>query len=382
MQYRNFGKLDLKISALGFGAMRLPIIDNDNSKIDEVKAEKMISYAFDNGVNYIDTAYYYHDENNEVTVGKILKNGYRDKVFLADKLPVWDVNSYSDLNRIFNEQLSKLQTDRIDFYLLHNLTERFWRQIRNVDFIKWFEEKRRAGQIKYFGFSFHDTTDTFKKIVDYYDWDFCQIQYNYMNETVQAGKEGLEYAYKKQLPVIGMEPLLGGSLADFSGDAKQLFDTSQKDHIEIALKWLWDKKEISFLLSGMSSFEQVKQNIAYASNSRINYLTASESALIKKVQKELSKTISIPCTKCNYCISCPVNINIPHIFSAYNEAMKYINSEITNYRLNKVMYNNLPAEVNSLACIKCKKCEMKCPQGINITELLEKVHKELYDPEF
>ncbi|HJO93711.1 MAG TPA: aldo/keto reductase [Victivallales bacterium] len=380
MQYRNFGRLNLEISALGFGSMRLPTIDNQENKINETEAERIISYAFDNGVNYIDTAYPYHGGNSEITVGKILKNGYRDKVYLADKLPVWNVNCYDDLDKIFYEQLKKLQTDRIDFYLLHNLGERFWKQIKNVDFIKWIEEKKRDGMITYFGFSFHDTVDTFKEIVDSYDWDFCQIQYNYMNETIQAGTEGLEYAYKKQLPIIVMEPLLGGSLTGFSKHIQNIFDLENKNPVEMALKWLWNKKEVSFMLSGMSSIEQVKQNISYASNSKIGCLTSSESNLIKKVQIELSKTISIPCTKCNYCTPCPSKINIPYIFSLYNEAMKYANSEITNLQLNKALYNNLPKEVNASACVKCKKCEPKCPQTINITDLLEKAHNKLYDP--
>ncbi|MCP4176720.1 MAG: aldo/keto reductase [bacterium] len=382
MQYRDFGRLNLKISALGFGAMRLPIINNDENKINESEAEKIISYAFDNGVNYIDTAYPYHGGNSENTVGKILNNGYRDKVYLADKMPTWDVNTYADLDRIFNEQLTRLQTDHIDFYLLHNLTERFWQQINSVDFIKWIEEKRKNGKVKYFGFSFHDTTELFKKIVNYYDWDFCQIQYNYMNETIQAGTEGLEYAYKKQLPVIAMEPLLGGSLTSFSKHIKNLFNNENKSPVEIALKWLWNKKEVAMALSGMSSLDQVKENISYASNAKIDSLLASENNLIKKVQIELSKINSIPCTKCNYCIQCPVKINIPHIFSLYNEAIKYAGSEITNLKLNKALYNNIPNEVSASACVKCKKCEPKCPQGINITNWLEKVHKELYDPTF
>ncbi len=376
MKYRKLNKLGLEVSALGFGTMRLPVINNDQNQIDESEAIKMIRHAIDSGVNYVDSAYPYHGGNSELLVGKALKDGYREKTYIATKLPPWLCKEYADFDRLLDEQLLKLQTDHIDFYLLHCMNSTYWPKLKNLDILKWCKEKKKQDKINYIGFSVHDTFPVFKDILDSFDWDFCQIQYNYLNEEVQVGTKGLEYAYKKNIPLMVMEPLLGGSLAKLPEAIEELWlSSTDKTQVEAALHWLWDKKEVGVVLSGMSSMEQTVQNISYASKSGIGSLSRADKGFISKIQQEFKKMSLIPCTKCQYCIDCPKKINIPHIFGLYNEAMIHSkDAKITSSTHNSIMYQQIKTEHNASACVKCGKCEKLCPQKIAITDWLEKIH--------
>lgn len=376
MQYRKFGRLDFKVSALGFGAMRLPTVGGDDGRIDEELAIKMIRYAIDNGVNYVDTAYGYHRGNSEILVGKALKDGYREKTMLATKLPPWHVNVREDMDRLLNEQLQKLDTDHIDFYLLHALNKDTWNKLYNLGVLDWAEGVIRKGLIRYIGFSFHDDLETFKKIVDAYNWTFCQIQYNYMDIDHQAGMEGLKYASSKGLAVVIMEPLRGGRLANPPDRVRQVFDSFpiKRSPVAWALLWLWNQPEVSTVLSGMSNFEQVKENIEIADKSGINIFTPEELRLIERVRETYLGIKAIDCNECGYCMPCPNGVNIPVNFHLYNEGVRYndFGGPRWHYR------NGLKESERASSCIKCGICEPKCPQHLPIRELLEKV-KETFE---
>ncbi|UZQ82823.1 aldo/keto reductase [Thermoanaerobacter sp. RKWS2] len=370
MQYRQFGKLNIAVSALGFGLMRLPVIDNDNSKIDEAEAIKMIRYAIDNGVNYIDTAWPYHGGNSEIVAGKALKDGYREKTFLATKLPTWLINEEEDMDKYLNEQLKKLQTDHIDFYLLHALDKNKWENMKKVDALSWAEKKKQEGKIRYIGFSFHDEYPVFQEIVDYYDkWDFCQIQYNYMDIDVQAGEKGLKHAASKGLGVVIMEPIRGGRLANPLKAVQDIWDTAKvkRTPAEWALQWLWNQPEVSVVLSGMSTFEQLKENIESAKRSGINTLTKEELEIVSKVRNKYKELSPIACTGCNYCMPCPNGVNIPRNFELYNEAHMY-----NIYEANRKAYKDL-GDAKASSCIECGTCESVCPQHLTIIDYLKEV---------
>ncbi len=373
MKYRRFKKLGLDISALGFGAMRLPIYDGEAKNINKELTSEIMSYAFDNGVNYVDTAYPYHEGNSEIIVGDILKNGYRDKVHLATKSPTWAIEKTEDFDKYLDEQLNKLQVNHIDFYLLHNLHSKVWNKIKNLNVLEWGQKAIADGRIKYFGFSIHDSFDVFKKIIDSYDWDFCQIQYNYMNEKIQVGTKGLNYADSKQIPVTIMEPLLGGTLGSFPEQIQKMWNKEAKNPIDAAFQWLWNKPEISCILSGMSTMEQVKQNIRSANSSGVNTLNKKDIDFISNIVSEFNKINPIPCTKCKYCMPCPVGIDIPRLLHMYNALKVHKGAQNS---LNKALYTGtIPVENNASACIACKKCESKCPQNIPIAEWMPKIHE-------
>jgi predicted aldo/keto reductase-like oxidoreductase len=370
MNYRRFGKLDFKVSALGFGAMRLP---GKDGAIDEQEAGRMVRYAIDNGVNYIDTAWPYHGERSEPFVGGVLKDGYRSKVKLATKQPSWLIEKKSDCDKYLKEQLKRLQTDHIDFYLLHGLFSSRWERILETGILDWAQGALRDGRIGHLGFSFHGTYPMFEQIIDFYDWDFCQIQYNYMNEEFQAGTKGLKYAYKKGAAVVVMEPLLGGILAEPKGRMKEIWDASGLDPVDVALRWLWNKPEVAVVLSGMSTMEQVRQNTAIASSVNAAVLGPKDVKVIEQVLTAFNELSPIPCTKCEYCMPCPNGVNIPRNFDLYNQAVTY-----NNLFMGKAHYNwHTEESERASSCTECALCEEKCPQGIKISELMPKVHEAL-----
>jgi predicted aldo/keto reductase-like oxidoreductase len=377
MQYRKFGKLDWQVSALGFGTMRLPYLPNeagDWSDIDEPKATKMVHHAIERGVNYIDTAYPYHEGNSERFLGRALQDGYREKVKLATKMPCWLVETPDDFDRFLDEQLEKLQTDHIDVYLLHAVWRERWDRMRKMNVFTWTEKALADGRIGHLGFSFHGTLPLFKEVIDAYDWTMCQIQYNLLNEDVQAGTEGLEYAAKKGVAVVIMEPLLGGALVNPPPDVQRVWDEAGQTPADVALRWLWNKPQVSVVLSGMNTLEQVQQNLASAERSGVGILPSEEHDLVARVQEAYKGLDSIPCTKCAYCMPCPNGVNIPRNFEVYNQAAIYGNES-----LSKALYNgHMLAEEQAGACIACGECEEKCPQQIEISDWMERVHERLF----
>jgi predicted aldo/keto reductase-like oxidoreductase len=378
VQYRKFGRLDWQVSALGFGAMRLPTTDGSpaSENIDEEEAIGMMRYAFDRGVNYVDTAWPYHNGRSEVVVGKALQDGYRDKVKLATKSPIRFYKQADDFERFLTEQLTRLQTEKIDFYLLHGLNKNSWENVvLKYDLLKKAEAAKEDGRIQYLGFSFHDDLEAFKEIVDGHPWDFCQIQYNYMDIENQAGTAGLKYAASKGLPVVIMEPLLGGKLVKPPQDIRELMQAADptRSPVDWALHWLWNQPEVSVVLSGMSTMEQVRQNIAAAEKSGVNSLSEEELQLMAAVRQRFLAKTAIPCTGCAYCMPCPNNVEIPRNFKIYNEGFMY--DDLTGARSTYQRFLREAARAGS--CVACRICEEQCPQEIAISEWMPKVHAVL-----
>lgn len=375
MQYRYFTKDRLKVSQLGFGCMRFPTLEGDSGRIDKNLATYMLHYAIDNGVNYIDTAYPYHKGNSEAFVGNALKNGYREKVYLATKLPVWLVESYNDFEKYLDEQLERLQTDYIDFYLLHALSEKTWEKIYDLKVLDFLDEAKKNGKIKYAGFSFHDSLDVFKSIVDSYSWDFCQIQLNYMDRHYQAGIEGMKYVADKNISLVIMEPIKGGKLSNASEEISEVWNRSQikRTPAEWALKWILNFEEVSVVLSGMSTIDHVKENIKTCSNSSPNSLTEEEFGLIDEVTEIYSQNVKVGCTGCEYCLPCPQSVEIPDIFELYNNVYVYNTEQESRNTYNRL----IELEKSAQNCIECGACESICPQHIEIIKSLKDADKVL-----
>lgn len=376
MQYRKFTNDNLKVSLLGFGCMRFPVIDGDNSKIDEKLSEEMLEYAIGRGVNYIDTAYNYHGGNSEAFVGNFLKkNNLRDKIYLASKSPVWLVEEYDDFEKLLDEQLEKLQTDYIDFYLLHSLHKKVYDKIESLNVFKFLDEAKKKGKIKYAGFSFHDELPLFKKIIDAYPWDFCLIQLNYMDTEMQAGLKGLEYAASKGIDVVIMEPIKGGKLASPSEEIKEIWSKNEIERTpaEWALRWLFNYEEISLVLSGMSTLNHVKENIRIANEGSPNSLTDKELSLISQVKEVYIEKVKVGCTSCEYCQPCPTDVAISDIFGLYNNM--YVYDTVEN---SKKSYKQLVENSKDVSkCVECGACEQICPQHLKVISLLKDAHKEL-----
>jgi predicted aldo/keto reductase-like oxidoreductase len=381
MQYRQFGKLDFQVSALGFGAMRLPTKDDE---IEVVEATEMLHYAIDNGVNYVDTAYPYHGGSSETFLGDALKGGYRDKVKLATKMPSWEIKTADDFDKYLDIQLGRLQVDHVDFYLLHGLNKERWPKLRDLGVREWAEKAIAAGRFRHLAFSFHDDYDTFEQIVDEYDWPMCQIQYNYMDVENQAGTKGLRYAASKGIAVVIMEPLLGGKLVGPPPSIQAMWDSAatERTPVEWALRWLWNQPEVSVVLSGMSAMPQVKENVALAEASGIGTVSADELALHDQVRAKYQELTAIPCTNCGYCMPCPQGVDIPGNFGTYNEGIMYDKPDAARgqYGWWKFAYEEqgiLDHDVRAAQCIQCGECQDKCPQGIPISEWMPVIHGAL-----
>lgn len=365
--------VDKDLSILGFGCMRLPL--KSDGHVDEPRAIRMIRHAIDSGVNYVDTAYPYHNGESELVVGKALKDGYREKVILATKLPSWLVNSREDMDKYLNEQLQKLQTDHIDFYLVHSLMLPTWQKLESLGIGDFLEGAIVDGRIKYAGFSFHDNLKAFKKIVDAYDWTFCQIQYNFMDEHYQAGTPGLRYAAKKGLGIVIMEPLRGGLLAKQVPAAVDIWDSSgeKRSPAEWGLRWVWDHPEVTVVLSGMSDMAQVEENLRVARHGLPGTLSKKELALYGKVKRLFKSRMQVECSGCGYCMPCPNGVDIPGCFELYNTAYMYEDPEHA-----KASYGFITRSGGEASkCEECGKCAEVCPQCIPIPERLKAI-KEFF----
>lgn len=377
MKYRN-DKYGNKISILGYGCMRFT---QKAGKIDLDKAEKQIMTAYNAGVNYYDTAYIY--PGNEVALGEILyKNNIREKINIATKLPHYMIKSKENVEKCFQEELKRLKTNYIDYYLMHMLTDvKSWQRLKELGIEEWIQEKKQSGAIRQIGFSYHGNSDMFCQLIDAYDWDFCMIQYNYLDENSQAGRKGLQYAASKGIPVMIMEPLRGGRLVNnLPEKAKKLFDNYEIKYTpaEWSFRWLWNQPEVTCVLSGMNSLEMVQENVKSASNAEIGEFTEKDENLLKEVVKSINEKMKVGCTGCGYCMPCPKKVDIPGTFSAYNKL--YTDGWFTGMR-EYVMCTMLRKDSTSASnCIECGKCEKHCPQNIEIRKELKNAKKKLEGP--
>lgn len=382
MLYREMGKTGEKVSILGFGCMRLPIRGN-YVQIDIDKASNLLDHALDQGINYLDTAYPYHGistshgGNSEIFLGEYLsEGGRRDEVYLATKLPTWRLENEEDMENFFIQQLKRLKTDYIDFYLLHSLKEKQWFHLEDLGVLEFLDKAVADGRIKYTGFSSHDETDFIKEVVDSYQWDMCQIQYNYLDENIQAGKEGLNYAAEKGLGVVIMEPLKGGVLADYvPSEVQKIWDNAplKRTPAEWAFRYLWDIPEISVVLSGMNTTEQLHENLQTAEKGLPRSFTSEERKLMEEVKEVYLGKISVECSKCGYCMPCPSGINIPQCLSYLNQAGMFEDySEVKNQ-----YYFMLKDTEMAGNCLECGLCEEMCSQHLSIREELKKVVRKM-----
>ena len=385
MQYRSFGKVNFQASALGFGCMRLP--KTASGDIDEALATQMLYYAIDNGVNYLDTAYPYHGGESERLLGKVLKGSYRQRVKVATKMPCWAVKSADDFDRLFDEQRTKLQADRIDFYLLHGLSASRWSKVRDCGVRDWLDRALADGRIGAAGFSFHDSFAIFKEVIESYPhWSMCQIQYNYMNEEIQAGTAGLTFAAAKGLAVVVMEPLLGGRLATPPDSVRTIWAEAeiQRSPVEWAMRWLWHKPEVSVVLSGMSTMQQMADNVEYAGHSGVGLMTDAELATVERAREQYEALTAVPCTACGYCMPCPNGVDIPRNMGIFNNGLMYGSLAEARERYHFINRDQTDVILGS-SCIQCLDCEPLCPQNIPISEWMPYIHDVLdkgkpYDP--
>jgi predicted aldo/keto reductase-like oxidoreductase len=384
MLYRKLGKTGLEVSILGFGCMRLPMKNGTGSaadrfdpqkSVDEEKAIQLIQYAKTQGVNYFDTAHPYHGGKSEPLLGKAVQ-GCRKEVLIATKLPAWMVKGPEDFEKFIHEQLQRLETSYIDFYLLHGLGRQTWSKMKDLGALQFLDRIISDGRVRFAGFSFHDELKVFKEIVDAYDWAVCQIQYNYLDWNYQAGREGLEYAASKNIGLVIMEPLRGGRLAEQIPEKIQALWGSargKRSAPEWALRWVWNHPQVSTALSGMNTMAQLEENLRIAEEGRANSLSAEELALIDRVTETYRKMFPIDCTACSYCLPCPQGVNIPHNFRLYNDLHVF-----PDQKINYILYNQMTSpEQRASNCVECGECEERCPQHIKIAEELKKVHSAL-----
>ncbi len=373
MKYRKINE-NYESSILAFGCMRMPVIDGQYGQIDEEKAIEMIRYALDNGINYIDTAYPYHEENSEAVVGKALKDGYREKAILVTKNPVWKVEKYEDFEKYLDEQLEKLGVEYLDIYLLHALGAERWEKIHALGCLKFLDEMKAKGKIKEAAFSFHDKKEVFPMILDAYDWSLAMIQMNYKDIDEQSTVEAIAYAESKGVPIAIMEPLKGGQLANLPESITSLWDDGKEmSAVERALRWAANFKNVKTILSGMSTLDQMKENIEIADRLEADVLTEEDEKTYLEVKAAIESRAQIPCTDCKYCMPCPVGVNIPGNFMNYNKSYMYEDLEMASH----IYQNKYKEEQRASACIECGECEPQCPQSIKIMDRLKEVHNHL-----
>lgn len=377
MQYR-LDKYGNKLSALGFGCLRF---QKKAGIIDLEATEKQIMDAYHSGVNYYDTAYIYG--GSEAAIGEIFaRNGIRKDVYIATKLPHYLIKSVAGIEKLFQEELRRLRTDYVDYYLMHMLNDAdTWQRLLDMGIGQWIEEKKKSGTIRQIGFSYHGNSETFCRIIDAYDWDFCQIQYNYLDEHSQAGRRGLQYAHARGIPVIIMEPLRGGKLVkNLPEEAKKIFRAYQPSFTpaQWAFRWLWDQKEVTVVLSGMNSLEMVRDNVKTASETEIGSLAQEDQAMLKQVVAAINATMKVGCTACGYCMPCPRGVDIPGTFAAWNRY--YGENKFSGFR-EYLMCTALRKNTASASqCIGCGMCEKHCPQNIAIRNMLKGARKDLETP--
>jgi len=377
MQYR-VDKYGNQLSILGFGCMRFL---KKGGRIDMAQTEEQIMTAIRGGVNYFDTAYIY--PGSEAALGEILeRNGVRDQVYIATKLPHYLIKSREALEKLFAEELKRLRTDHVDYYLMHMLTDTAtWDRLKALGIEEWIAQKKASGAIRQVGFSYHGNSEMFCRLLDAWDWDFCQIQYNYMDEHTQAGRRGLYHAHDKGIPVVIMEPLRGGKLVNrLPEEAKKIFAGYKLSHTpaQWALRWLWNQPQVTVVLSGMNSDEMIRDNIQTASTTQVGELGPEEEAMLQQVVKAINSQMKVGCTGCGYCMPCPKNVDIPGTFAAYNR--RYQEGKIGAFR-EYVMCTVLRKNATSASnCVGCGKCEKHCPQHIPIREKLQEAQKELEGP--
>ncbi|WP_406661624.1 aldo/keto reductase [Methanolobus sp. ZRKC3] len=383
MLYRTMPKNGDELSILGFGAMRLPM--KEDGMIDEERATKQIRYAIDSGVNYVDTAWPYHMGQSEPFLSRALSDGYREKVKLATKLPTWMIESREDMDKFLNAQLEKLNTDHIDYYLIHSLMGESWSNVEKLGIIDFLDKAKADGRIINAGFSFHGAPDEFKPIVDAYDWDFCLIQYNFLDEKLQAGTEGLKYAASKDIGVIIMEPLRGGSLAGKVPHAvEDIWNEAptKRTAAEWALRWVWNHPEVTVVLSGMNEEAHIEENLKIAGEALPDSLTENELELVGKAEKKYRELMKAGCTGCSYCMPCPVGVDIPVCFELYNSLNMFGDKDQTKFMYAARLSGVTGGEPGLASlCVQCGKCLEKCPQHLDIPTFLEYVVEDLEGPD-
>lgn len=379
MQYRRLVENGDELSVLGYGCMRFP---TKNGRIDEAKADSQMLYAFEKGVNYYDTAYPYHTGRSEVMLGKFIKkHDIRDQVYIADKLPAFLVNKEEQINNFFETQLKRLDTDYIDYYLMHMLDSmKTWENLKKLGILEFIKEKKEKGQIRYIGFSFHGRPEEFISILEDYDWEFCQIQFNYLDEYNQAGLAGLKRANELGIGVVIMEPLRGGNLAAKAPErVKKKFNEhpEKRSPASWALRWIWNHPEVSVVLSGMNVDEHIKENIQGAEQTQANSMNDAEIQIVNSVKEIYRELMKVPCTGCNYCMPCPVNVDIPGTFTDYNNKYFFNDRQSQFQYIGKTVGMMGTEKSGANLCIDCGKCEKHCPQEIEIRNELKAAHKDL-----
>ena len=370
LKTRRFENLNIETKLLGFGCMRFPTKDGE---IDEIEAERMIDKAYEAGINYYDTAYVYHNGKSETFIGKALSKYPRESYFLATKLPMFSIDKKEDVRKVIEEQFARLDKEYIDFYLLHSMNKKTFDKAIEFEALKVIEEYKALGKIKYIGFSFHDSYEVFEEMINYYPWDFCQIQFNYVDTEIQAGLKGLKLAESKNIPMVIMEPIKGGSLANLPKDVSKPFRNVHPEWSDAswALRFVASFENVKVILSGMSTYEQVEDNLNTFNN--LEDLTKQELDTIEQVAKNIKERTKNGCTACRYCMPCPVGVDIPGNFSVWNTYYKYQTQQSVGWTIRQIKANNGLAT----KCVECGKCESVCPQHIEIRKDLKTLSEEL-----